>query len=219
MRTIVAFLIIFSLLALSSCDDLPRQPSSGLPEVGTRAVIKQHSFEIISEVVDITDNLVTFDYFWNGEKVYSQKYYKGLFSVWSQEENAINEIDYDPQQLDALFPLSVGKEISFNTVLSKVTEGVRENLSVTLSVVKETILPVDGEDHKVFIIDVARLSENGQRQYATLYYSAVDGMVLKSVSRSSNSQSFWRVLKLERPDNNNRPTIRKRKRRSGTIAI
>ncbi|WND03726.1 hypothetical protein QGN29_04965 [Temperatibacter marinus] len=219
MRSILTLFMAVAFLLLSGCSEPKNTDAIHLPTVGTRAIIKQYSYEIIAEVTNVQDNLVKLDYFWHGEKAYSQKFYKGLLPVWSEEDGNIKELDFQESKVDEIFPLVTGNEVSFTATMTRLDDGLSQNISVTLSVLKETVMTITGEDHKVFMIDIARIGENDYSSYETIYYAPDSGMILKAVKRERNSQTFWRILKLEKPENDDRSTIRKRQRRSGTIAI
>lgn len=219
MRLFTTVFIVLSMIFLSSCADSDGTDQVQLPAVGTRVIIKQHSYEIISEVTSTANNLVKMDYFWHGEKIYSQKFYRGLLPVWSQEENNVWEMYFDESKLDSLFPMAPGKEVSFNATSSKVADGTSQDIGITLSVIKETVITIKDQDHKVFILELSRVGDGTDTSHEVLYYAPRAGMVLKSVKRERDGQSYWRVLKIEVPDRDDRSTIKKRQRRSGTIAI
>lgn len=218
-RLITSFITALMLFSLSGCDDPKTSGTAVTPLIGTRILIKQHSYEIIGEVVFAENNLVGIDYYWHGEKAYSQKLYRGLISVWSQEQDSQRELDLDTAAVDQLFPLKVGKETSLSGIMTNLTTGEAAKMGLTLEVIKKTSAYLNGEDTDIFIIDMTRLIEGRPTTFETLYYAPAYGLVIKAVQKSGEGQSFWRVLEIEAPTTRSKRNIQKQNRRPGTIAI
>lgn len=219
MRTFLTFIAATTLLALTACDNPQAAKAYNAPQEGTRILIKQHRYELIGEVVYTKANLIGIDYYWHGERAYSQKLYRGLLPIWTKERGTEKEMDLDTALLDRLFPLKSGNETSFTAVLTNTTNGDSEDISMTYQVKEETVLTLNGEEVTVFLIDITRQKDGRIVSLETVYYAPKYGLALKAIQKAKKGKSFWRVLDIQAPTGQAKPSLQNKNRRSGTIAI
>jgi len=213
---------LLSLLLVAGCAPNAQAPLSASAIVGTKAIIKYHRDELIAEVTDVTGKLVTTEFTnWNGELVFSRTEYRGLVPISGMEPGGgLWELDFDENELEPLFPLQPGKTISFKGNLKNIDQGTSYDLWARLEVLGEKTLDLPGGKRKVMVVEFNRQGKLGNRtKLATeiIYFDTEYAMTLKKVIRERGSQSYWRVISIDRPGNvTNTPT---RQRRSGTVMI
>lgn len=219
----VRVLGVFAALFVAACDPNAQAPISSTAIVGTKAIIQAHSKQRIAEVTDVTGKIVTTDFTdWEGQFLYSQLDYRGLFPIGGRENNGNQwELDFDESLLEPLFPLQVGKEVSFTGNLQTFKDGGQHEMWVHLEVVGQKSISLPDGQHRVMVVEVSREYRwQGKIQRSTniMYFDPKLSMTLKMVIRERGSQSYWRVLSVERPGHVEQATPT-RQRRSGTVMI
>jgi len=217
---------IFGVLAalfLAACDPNAQMPTASTAIVGTKAIIKAHSEQRIAEVTDVTGKIVTTDFSnWDGALLYTQLSYRGLFPVGGSEQNGSQwELDFDEKLLESVFPLQVGREVSFKGNIKTLNDGKQHDMWIHLEVVGEQSMSLPDGQHTVFVVELSREYRwKGKTQRSTdiMYFDPKLSMTLKKVMRKRGSQSYWRVLSVERPGHTEQ-TMPIRQRRSGTVMI
>lgn len=216
-RLCVALILLFG----AACDPVARAPATPSAIVGTRAVIQRHGQELFAEVTKIADKLVTTEYFWNDERVVVHNYYRGLYNVSGIEFGYQYEADFDYNTLEQLFPLKVGKEVSFSGNTKNINRGTAIDFWTNIHVIGEKTIPLSSGDRKVFVVDIITEYKKGneaKRKTNTVYYDPELSMVLKSVIHEDGYQSYWRAVSVELPGNARKPSPIQQ-RRAGTVMI
>jgi len=213
---------LLSALLVAACGQNSQVPASATAIVGTKAVVKYHRRELVSVVTDVTDKLVTTEFSnWNGDLAFTQTDYRGLLAVSGSKAGGHQwELDFNENLLEAFFPLEVGKEVAFEANIKYISSGKSFDLWGHLEVLGDKVIDLADGKRKVKVIEYTRrFAWDGKTKLATdiIYYDPEYSMTLKRVMREEGSQTFWRVISVERPGNVvNTPT---RQRRSGTVMI
>ena len=221
MPLVSRLLAALALIFLVACDPVARAPETPTAIVGTRAVIQRHGQELYAEVTGVNDKLVTTEYYWQDERVVVHNYYRGLYNVSGIEFGYQYEADFDYSVLETLFPLAVGKEISFSGNTKNINRGTAIDFWANIHVIGEKIISLSSGDRKVFVVDIVteyKKGNNSKRKTNTVYYDPELSMVLKSVIHEDGYQSYWRVVTVELPGNARTPTTLQQ-RRAGTVMI
>ena len=223
MPSIFKMLALLSVLLVAACGPGMQVPETATAIVGTKAVIKVHRNELVAEVTDVTGRLVTTEFSnWAGEFLYNRTEYRGLIPVSGTEADGGQwELDFDERHLEAIFPLRPGKEVAFKGTLIDIERGTSFEMWGHIEVVGEKILDLPTGKRKVVVLNFTReysRKDKTKRQIDIIYYDPEYSMILKKVIRSQGAQTYWRVVKVERPGKpGNTPTTRQR--RSGTVMI
>lgn len=222
MPSILKVSLFWAALLLTACGPNTQVPTSASAIVGTKAIVKYHRSELVAEITDVTGKLVTTEFSnWDGELVFSRTEYRGLVPISGSDPGAGQwELDFDENQLEALFPLQPGKEVAFKGNLKNIDKGTSYDLWAQLEVIGEKVLDLPSGRRKVMVVEFNRQGRRGnQTKHATdiIYFDPEYSMTLKKVMREKGSQSYWRVISIDRPGNvSPTPT---RQRRSGTVMI
>ncbi|WP_262692615.1 PLP-dependent aminotransferase family protein [Kordiimonas aestuarii] len=210
-----------AVILLVACDPVARAPATPSAIVGTRAVIQRHGQELYAEVTAVTDKLVTTEYYWQDERVVVHNYYRGLYNVSGVEFGYQYEADFDYKLLEQLFPLAVGKEVSFRGNTKNINRGTAIDFWANIHVIGEKTISLSTGDRKVFVVDIVTEYKKGnqsKRKTNTVYYDSELSMVLKSVIHEDGYQSYWRAVSVELPGNARTPSPTQQ-RRAGTVMI
>jgi len=211
------------LCVLAACSPGAQAPTSATVLIGTKAVIVKGAEQIIAEVTDVAENIVTTEYTgWHGEFLYARREYRGLFPLGGTEKNGSRwEVDIDESKLEPLFPLELGKEVSFSGKLLGIDAGMAYDLWAHMEVVgKKSVALKDGE-HSVVVIEVTTIYDvdgRSKRRTELIYFDPTLSMTLKKVIQDERSQRYWHVVSVEKPRGGQNPQPL-RQRRSGTVMI
>lgn len=164
--------------------------------------------------------IVTMETYWNGEKLWVQNLYRGLFAISASNNDNSFSMDFEYDMIDDLFPLAVGKVITFPAKTIVVSEDAAINTLVTITVTQETKIIINGETIDIFIIET--VSEHNRdnlssSHYAVQYYAPALGIVVKQIDDTGNGAPiYWDVVEI-----NKQPRAARKKdlNRSGTLII
>lgn len=188
--------------------------------LGITAVISQQSQDFDWEVTDITNDIVTTATYWNRERVIHRKLYRGLYPIYGMEFGKSFEVDFDYKILDQLFPLKVGKEVSFKGTMNLLEDQYQAETVVHIEVKGMGVQQIGETSYPVSIIKVTTHFSSGAASdvtHNTLYYSSDLGLILKSVTKGSGAQSYWRIRSIDIPlDAKPKP---RRRSPAGTVMI
>ena len=82
MLTLMRTISLFTIILLSACDGAGRVPTTPGAVVGTRANIKMHGQDVVAEVTQVIDKLVTMEFRdWQGGVLREVNLYRGLFPI------------------------------------------------------------------------------------------------------------------------------------------
>ncbi|NVJ98862.1 MAG: hypothetical protein HWE25_11960 [Alphaproteobacteria bacterium] len=193
---------VLSALVLAACDPIAQVPASPPAVVGTRAVMQYHRQELYSEITGVTGKVVTTEVFYQGRQVAEFGAYRGLYIVNRREPNFQVELDFDESALEALFPLQVGKEVSFSGNTKRLDRGTSYNFWSNVQVVGEKTMKLASGDRQVFVVDILTETEGDgrtMRKTQTVYFDPELSMILKSVLHEDGYKNYWFVVKVEKP--------------------
>ncbi len=222
MRFVTRIMMISCLSMLVACDLPERAPASPKTEVGTRAYVKGQGKEVIAQVTKVKGKLVTVEILLDGERVAIRDYYRGLVVVSGTESGVRYESEVNQAELETLFPLKVGNQVSLPGITLNVDRGTRTPFHISLQVVDETTLELLSGARRVFVVDMqSRFEKDGEtinRSYR-YYFDPEISMTLKTYIYLKDKEQVWRTVSIELPGERKiRPTPEQRLR-SGTVMI
>ena len=210
-------LVVFCVAACSPPTENSRFPTT---PPGITAIISQQSQDFDWEVTDITNDIITTATYWKRARVIHRKLYRGLYPIYGMEFGKSFEVDFEYKLLDQIFPLKLGNEVSFDGTLNLLEDHYQAMTVVHMRVQDTGVLQIGDIAYPVFIIKVTTSFSSGDvsdETVNTLYYSADLGLVLKSVTKGSGAQSYWRIRSIDVPTDA-KPKLRRRNP-SGTVMI
>ena len=216
----ISRLLLLVTLALVACSPPPADDRFPTTPGGITALIRQQSQDFDWEVTDITNNIITTETFWNSERVIRRKYYRGLYPVYGMDFGKSFEMEFDYKLLDQLFPLKIGNTVTFEGVMLLLEDNYQAQALVQLEVTDTAVQQIDEVAYPVYVIEVtSRFSAGNESDVTrtTLSYSFDLGLVLKSVTKGSGAQSYWRIRSIDVPADA-KPKIRRRNP-AGTVRI
>lgn len=215
----ISVLLVF---LIAACDGVERIPAATGALVGTRANIKMHGQDVVAEVMQVVDKMITTEFRdWHGDIIREVNLYRGFFPISGTDQGLRYESSFDESALENLFPLKPGRSIGVSGSMYYVDGGESADFYTHIEVVGEKTVDLKDGPRRVFVIQLEwEFSWNGntRRKTDTLYFDAERSMVLKSVVRGQNFQNYWVVVSVDEPDN---PDARPEpvNRRSGTVMI
>ncbi|MCJ9429816.1 hypothetical protein [Kordiimonas marina] len=215
-------ILICLTLGLAGCNPVAKAPASPEAIVGTRALIKGYGQEMTAEIREVKGKLVTTEFQWQGGETAIRSYYRGLYAVSGRGKGYHWEADFDEAKLEPLFPLTVGKEVSFSGTSRDIDRGTSADFWTNLSVVDQKTIELPTGARKVFVVDIVTEYHKGnvvKRKTNTVYFDPKLSMVLKSVVHDGNYQRFWRVVSIDVPGDGKARPSPTQQRRAGTVMI
>lgn len=210
------------LLFVAACDAVEPVPTAPGALVGTRANIKMHGQDVVAEVTQVIDKLVTMEFRdWRGGVIREVNLYRGLFPVSGTDQGLRYESNFDESVLEGLFPLKAGKSIGVSGTMYYVDGGEAADFYTHVEVVGEKKVDLKSGSRRTFVVQLEwEFTWNGitRRKTDTIYFDPETSMVLKSVIRGENFQNYWVVVSVDKPE---APDRRREQlnRRSGTVMI
>jgi len=203
-QKILKVLVILAFAGLAaSCE--PPQKETGMTSVavGTVAYVKISGHHYKAEATDSEDGYVLWSYSWKKHPVFKFKSYRGMMTVYSEEEGFKSWSKFDKSIIDGLFPVEVGKEASLEGRYHSEKEGIDYPFWTTISVREETTLKVKENEYDVFVIDFSYFEEHpdGPKNYIkTIWYSADMETSLRTEYVMEDEVFSMRVVSLDEPD-------------------
>lgn len=187
---------------------------------GITALIRQQSQDFDWEVTDISNNIITTETYWNSERVIRRKLYRGLYPIYGMEFGKSFEVDFNYKVLDQLFPLKVGNEVAFEGSMTLIEDNYQATTLVHMQVVDKAVQLIGETSYPVFVIEITSRFSSGEVSdiiQNTIHYSFDLGLILRSITKGSGAQSYWRIRSIDIPDNA-KPKERRRSP-AGTVRI
>jgi len=213
---------VFLVLLVAACDGVERIPATTGALVGTRANIKMHGQDVVAEVTQVLEKMVTTEFRdWRGDIIREVNLYRGFFPVSGIDQGMRYQSNFDESALESLFPLKTGRSIGVSGSMYYVDGGESADFYTHIEVVGEKTVDLKGGARRTFVIQLEwEFSWNGntRRKTDTLYFDPERSMVLKSVVRGQNFQNYWVVVSVDEPDNPD-ASPEPINRRSGTVMI
>lgn len=218
--TVINRLYLVLVFAVVACS--PPTEEATFPDTppGITAVIRLQSQDFEWEITENINDTLTTETYWNGEPIIRIKLYRGLYPIYRTAYGVSFEDDFDHKILDQLFPLEIGKEVSFEGILTHLEENSRIKTLVHVQVTDKGIQQIGEKSFPVYVVEItSRFTIGGESDvtHDTLYYSPDLGLVLKSVMKGSGAQSFMRIRSIDIPSNK-KPKERRRNP-AGTVMI
>lgn len=194
---------LFVCLGLAACDEVQRaDPGPPLAE-GTVVVTKVSGNHYKSEAARVENGFVTWVYYWKKKPVAKFKSYRGLMNIFSEEEGFRRWVEFDKQQVDQLFPLEVGREVTIAGRQHLEKERLDFPFTATLSVRGRDKVQIKDQTYPVFVIDLTFVEhrEQGAVEMAkTLWYSPELELALKADYHFEGRVYPVRVISLTGPN-------------------
>jgi hypothetical protein len=209
-------LIIWVLAALlfACSEQAEEQGISALP-VGTVAVVQSDGRVFESDLTYMEGAFSKWEF---SEYQLTRKYYRGVFIVSGANNESEFWYEFDVHQLDVLFPMEVGKEVSFKgKYFSQNAEGVEfwSHISIRGS---DTVLTKQGSQD-VFVVDTVTemtTKEGPVRLSKTIWYSPKFGRALKALFIEDGKEYITRILDIQIPKGQ---PLNRRNKGMGTVLI
>ena len=217
---VISRLLLVVLLTVTACSPPTGNDRFPTTPLGITAIISQQSQEFDWEVTDITNDIITTATYWKRERVIHRKLYRGLYPVYGMEFGKSFEVDFDYKILDQLFPLKIGGEVSFEGTMNLLEDNYHAQTLVHMQVMDTGIQQIGDTSYPVYIINITTRFSSGNVSdvtHNTLYYSNDLGLILKSVTKGSGAQSYWRIRSIDIPIDS-KPKKRRRNP-AGTVRI
>ncbi len=205
MRSLNKLMVLVILASLASACEPPEPTAPLTVQTGTVADYKISGHHYLAEVTEAKDGYVLWVFSRNKTPVFKVKTYRGLFSVYSEEEGFKTWSKFDPKILDTFFPLTEGKEITFGG--RRFTRNIEEGYPffVTISVREKTEITVKETVYPVYILDYSVIEEHpeGSRTYTqTAWYSDLLEASLRTDFKWASGTFSMRMLSLEMGEGN-----------------
>ena len=212
---------ILFLILVAGCDSTEEADYTFPFEPGLEIKVKAFGQYYYSEVVKAEGGYVTWKLRWNERVVSLRKVYKGLITVYESEleRSFINE--FESASIDELFPLKIGKEISFKGYRVSKEDGTETPFWVHMVVQKEDVIKVRDQEYRTFVIEITTEYEKPNEIVTVtriLWYAPELGFSLKSDYRSQDEHFQMHVLSIIRPEEEG-PEGARRRRTLGTVRI
>ena len=202
-----------AVLALVACAG-PVDPPYPL-EAGFSALVRVDGEVYRLEVTDVSNEIVTLDYYWQNQPIATRRLYRGLIVLSGWDGQRSFQHDLDLRDLERIFPLAVGKTLAIDgsTVLND-REPVP--LHLTATVTGRGRREVGEQAFDVWVLEMeTRIGDPADPVeviHRTVYYAPRLGLPVKIAYETSKEKGYWRMVAIER-----RP--RGRANRLGTVAI
>ena len=203
-HNILKALVILAFAGLAaSCE--PPQQEAGIPSIapGTVAYVKISGNHYRAEATHSENGYVLWSYSWKKQPVFKFKSYRGMMTVYSEEEGFKSWNKFDTSILDGMFPIKVGKEASLEGRYHSEKEGLDYPFWATISVREESFIKVKEHEYEVFIIDFSFVEDHpeGSRNYIkTIWFAPEMELSLKTEYVMEDGVFTMRIVSLDAPD-------------------
>lgn len=214
-------LSVLILVLIAGCEAKEEANYSFPFEPGLELKVKAFGHYYYSEAVKADGGYVTWKLRWNDRIVSMRKVYKGLISVYESELENSYVNDFDTKSIDALFPLEVGKDVSFKGYRVSKEDGTETPFWMHIVVTEEDIVKVRDEEYRTLVIEITSEYEKPDRTVTvtrTLWFAPALGFSLKSEYRSNEEHFRMHVLSIITPESED-PEGARRRRTLGTVRI
>lgn len=211
----------FALLCLAACDNLMGEDLSQEIQIGTRLIMKTQNGILEAELIKSSDGFRKWSININNRMAFVYKSYRGLLNVSVEEDGYQYWNEYDMARFDQLFPLEVGKEVSFDGTRHMRQGESRIPFWTHIAVREKTMMRVGQEDFEVFVLDIIsemKTDEGPVRETRTAWYSPKLGMDLKTEGRRGGLPYSNKIIRIELADEKTHAD-RRRNRGVGTVRI
>lgn len=211
-------LYILLILLLSACEG-DRTNTHPVAEVGTRAFLLFGGNPLAMDITGIEGEIVRTAVSVDQDIVSLRDYYRGLLPVSGTRGGRSFYFTFDPDDLLSIFPLTLGKSISFSGILTVDSEALPVSVTARINVLGKGNFTLATGIEPVKIIQVEwnyKTNIWSKSVLDTYYYSENLGFNLKFVSGTGRNPDKWYVTDIVKPgveqDNRNL-------RRPGTVMI
>ena len=199
----ISLAVIVFLGLLAGCD--PPHGATSTPPLseGTVANVKILGHHYRGEVTSVHEGYVVWSYTWKKTPVFKFKSYRGLMTIYSEEEGYKYYTKFDPAVLDEFLPIKVGEETSLKGKQISEKKGIEFPFQVTISVRQQTTLKIKEVEFPVYVIDFSFVEEHpeGTKNYLkTIWYSAEMETALRTDYLMDGEIFSIEVISLNGPD-------------------
>jgi hypothetical protein len=197
LKFFAALLLVAGLAACEAPE--PQGPSQKL-QAGTLATYKISGHIYKGEITHASEGYSAWEFSWKNSPVFKFKTYRGLLSVYNEEEEVKTWSKFDSAMIDTLFPLDVGKEVTIEGrhFTNRNQEGYP--FYVTITVRREATIKVKEQDFPVFIIDFSVIEDNpeGEKTFTkTQWYSEELELAIRTDYQWEDRTFSMRLVALE----------------------
>ena len=195
--------MVFLMGLLVACDPPAAEGPSLTVQPGTVAYYKISGHHYQAEVTQADEGYVLWEFSWKKTPVFKFKTYRGILSVFNEEEGFKTWSKFDTNLIDEFFPLEIGKEVALEG--RHYTKGNEEGYAffVTINVREKTEIAIKEEKFPVYIIEYSFIEENpdGTKTYTkTAWYSESLEVSLRSDFVMNNGTFSMRIVSLDDPE-------------------
>lgn len=196
-------LVVFFAGLLVSCEAPEPMGPSLTVQPGTVAYYKISGHHYRAEVTYADEGYVLWEFSWKKTPVFKSKIYRGLLSVYNEEEGFKTWSKFDTHILDEFLPLEIGKEVALEG--RHYTKGNEEGYPffVTIHVREKTEIAIKEKMFPVYIVEYSFIEEHpdGIKSYTkTAWYSEEMEISLRSDYVMNTSTFSMRIVALDEPD-------------------
>lgn len=200
-------ILLVVVLLISGCTEAKVEKPVSVLRPNTVTTVKANGEYFTSQINKIDNQIVMWTSRWEDQIVARQKMFQNIFPVAVSQEGSSYYNEFEKDQLEPLFPLTIGKEVAFDGVQyhSKNEEGVP--FWAIISVVGSGAIVVKDQKHDVVIINIIMETEvEGvvNRDITTLWHAKELGLNLrvkqKRLGGASSSAVKFEVVDIYFPD-------------------
>ncbi|MEE8295967.1 MAG: hypothetical protein V3R64_09670 [Sphingomonadales bacterium] len=193
-------LVIFLGGLLSSCEPPAPEGPSLVVQAGTVASYKISGHLYKAEVTHADEGYVLWEFSWKKTPVFKLKLYRGILSVFNEEEGYKTWSKFDTNLIDEFFPLEIGNELALEG--HHYTKGNEEGYPffVTINIREKTEIAIKEEIFPVYILEFSFIEEHpdGTKTYTkTAWYSEEMEISLRTDYVMENGTFSMRIVALE----------------------
>ena len=153
-------LVVFLAGLLPSCEPPAPEGPSLTVQAGTVAYYTISGHHYKAEVTGAHEGYVLWEFSWKKTPIFKSKVYRGLLSVFNEEDGFKTWSKFDTNLIDDFFPLEVGKELVLEG--RHYTKGIEEGYPffVTINVREKTKIAIKEKMFPVYIVEYSFIEEH-----------------------------------------------------------
>jgi len=188
---------------LVACDPPPSNVAKQTIPAGTVANYKVGGHHYRAEITHAKDGYTQWEFTWKKAPVFKFKTYRGLLSVYNEEEGYKSWSKFDTKLLDSLFPLTEGQEVTVEGrhYANDVQEGYP--FYVTIHVRGKSEIMIKETSYPVYILDYSVVEDHpdGTKTYIkTAWYSEDLEAALRTDYKWETGSFSMRMVSFEEPE-------------------
>lgn len=196
-------LVVFLTGFLASCEPPEAEGPSMKVRAGMVAHYKISGHHYMAEVTEANEGYTLWEFTWKKTPVFKYKTYRGLLSVYNEEEGFKTWSKFEPKVLDELFPFEVGKEVSIKGRHYSKANEEGYPFFVTINVREETEIMIKETSYPVFVLDYSIIEEHPDGRKTTTktaWYSEEMEASLRTDFVWESGSFSMRIVALDEPE-------------------